>query len=236
LCRQSSRRKRKRVDSPNATPDPDRRYPGAQDDQGNAQCVLDTLIKALRAASPAADTDEIAKRIAEQVPSMAAAELEAVLDTLYGLYSIRELSGVDQETFLKDFVEGFQKQPDLAVDGKEVPKLRSKFEKLLNIETFNLLSKAKRLQRDGERLYCDTKIISDIRPVFGAKATVRPIGAVVTHTLKLAYHQMGEHREFHVVLDGIDLGLLAEVIHRALLKDETLRSLLKEMRLPDLGV
>jgi hypothetical protein len=47
---------------------------------------------------------------------------------------------------------------------------------------------------------------------------------------------MGEHKEFHIVLDGIDLGLFADVIHRALLKDETLRSLLKEMRLPDLGV
>jgi hypothetical protein len=92
------------------------------------------------------------------------------------------------------------------------------------------------LQRDGERLYCEAKIISDIRPVFGAKPTARPIGAVVTHMLKCAYHEVGEHREFHVVLDGIDLELLADVVHRALLKDRTLRSLLEEMRLPDLGI
>jgi hypothetical protein len=197
---------------------------------------VDALIKALRSASLSADTDEIAKNIAQQVPSISATELEAVLDTLYDLYSLRELSGVDRDTFLEDFIEGFQNQPELAVDDKETSKLRSKFEKLLNVNTFTLLSKAKRLQRDGERLYCDAKIVSDIRPVFGAKPTVRPIGAVVTHTLKLAYHEMGEHKEFHIVLDGIDVGLLAEVVHRALLKDETLRSLLKEMRLPDLGV
>ena len=197
---------------------------------------VDALIKALRSASPSSDTDEIAKGIADQISSISASELESVLDTLYDLYSIRELSGVDRDTFLKDFLEGFQNQPELAVDGKETHKLRSKFEKLLNVEKFNLLSKAKRLQRDGERLYCEAKIISDIRPVFGAKPTARPTGAVVTHTLKLAYHEMGEHKEFHIVLDGIDLGLFADVIHRALLKDETLRSLLKEMRLPDLGV
>ena len=197
---------------------------------------VETLIKALKSASLTSDTDEIAKNIAEQVPSVSASELEAVLDTLYGLYSIRELSGVSRDTFLKDFIEGFQNQTELAVDRKDAPKLRAKFEKLLSVETFNLLSKAKRLQRDGERLYCEAKIVSDIRPVFGAKPTVRPLGAVLTHTLKLAYHELGDHKEFQIVLDGIDLGLLADAIHRALQKDETLRALLKEMRLPDLGV
>ena len=113
---------------------------------------VDTLIKALRSASISADTDAIAKGIAEQVPSISATELEAVLDTLYDLYSIRELSGVDRDMFLRDFIEGFQRQPELAVDHKEIHKLRTKFEKLLNVDTFNLLSKAKRSARWGAAL------------------------------------------------------------------------------------
>jgi hypothetical protein len=197
---------------------------------------VEALIKALKSVSPTADTDEIAKSITEQVPSIPRAELEGVLDTLYGLYYIRELSGVQRETFLKDFIEGLQSEPELAVDNKGLHKLRLKFEKLLGIDAFRLLSKAKRLQRDGERLYCEAKIISDIRPVFGAKATARPIGAVVTHTLRLGYHEEGDHKEFFVVLDGVDLERFAATIHRAQLKDGTLRSLLGETRLPDLGV
>ena len=215
---------------------PTEEIPALKTVKGMPNTSVDTLIKALKAAPPTADTDEIARSIAQQVPALSAKELEDVLDALYGLYFMRELSGVDRETFLKDFVEGFQNEPELAVEGKELHRLQLKFEKLLNVEAFNILSKAKRLQRDGERLYCDAKIVSDMRPVFGAKPTVRPVGAVLTHTLKLAYHEMGEHKEFQVVLDGIDLGLLAEVVHRALLKDETLRSFLKEMQLPNLGV
>jgi hypothetical protein len=197
---------------------------------------VEAFIKALKSVSLTVDTDEIAKRIADQVPSVPAAELEAVLDTLYELYYIRELSGVERDTFVKDFIEGFQFEPELRADSKDVPKLRLKFEKLFNIDAFNRLSKAKRLQRDGERLYCDAKIISDMRPVFGTKPTARPIGAVITNTLKLGYHEEGEHREFHVVLDAVDLERLANIIRRAQLKDETLRSLLREMHLPDLGV
>lgn len=197
---------------------------------------VEAFLKALKSVSPSADTDEIAKQITEQVPSIPTKELEAVLDTLYGLYFIREVSGVKRETFLDDFIEGIQNEPELTVDGKDVPRIRTKFEKLFNIEAFTLLSKAKRLQRDGERLYCDAKILSDVRPVFGIKPTVRPTGAVITHTLKIGYHERGDHKDFNVVLDSIDLVELSDVIDRAFMKDKTLRALLKDAKLADLGL
>ncbi|SRR5258708_1710439 len=196
---------------------------------------VDTFITAVKSAPLTADTDEIAKGIAEQVPSIPPKQLEAVLDALYQIYFIRELSGVPRSIFLKDFMDGLQASTAHA-DQKETQALRAKFEKLLNIDTFNLLSKAKRLQRDGERLYCDAKIISDIRPVFGAKPTARPRGAVVTHMLKLGYHEGSDHKEFHVILDYIDLEVLSDVIGRAQAKDKTLRDLLNATRLPVLGV
>jgi hypothetical protein len=72
--------------------------------------------------------------------------------------------------------------------------------------------------------------------VFDSKPTSRPVGAVVTHTLKLGYHETGEHKEFNVILDCIDLNFLREIIDRAQAKDRTLRGLLKEAHLADLGV
>ncbi len=198
---------------------------------------VDALVSNLKSVPPTIDTEKVGKRIAKHVPSTTATQLEAVLDTLYGLYYVRELAGVERSTFLDDFMEGFQNVPELAGEKSEVPKLRGKFEKLLNIDSFNLLSKAKRLQRDGERLYCDAKIISDIRPVFGTAPTDRPVGAVVTHTLKIGYHEGEErHREVHIILDSVDLDALSGIISRAQAKDRTLRDLLKEIRLSDLGM
>lgn len=194
------------------------------------------FVAAINSVPPSADTDEMARRVAKKVPAIPAKKLEAVLDALYGIYYIRELSGVPRPTFLNDFMEGIQNTSELRVAKTEVPKLRAKFEGLLNIDTFNSLSKAKRLQRDGERLYCDAKIISDIRPVFRAEPTERPLGAVVTHTLKLGFHEGGNHKEFHVILDAVDLDMLADVVSRAQEKDSTLRDLLKSAKLADMGV
>ena len=82
----------------------------------------------------------------------------------------------------------------------------------MDIEALKTIAKAARLQRDGERLYCTGKTLSDIRPVFGTDPAARPLGTVLTHTLKIAYHQGSERLEFHVILDSTDLEELAEAI------------------------
>lgn len=196
---------------------------------------LDQFVAALRAAPPVSNPQEMAEHIAKQVPTIPAAKLFSVLDTLYSLYYMRDLSGVSPATFLDDLMDGISRNRELKPTAKDIPKLRSLLEKVLSVDSLNTVSKAARLQRDGERLYCTAKILSDIRPVFGSDATGRPAGAVLTHTLKLGYHEGKDHREFHVVLDSDDLEALADVVQRAQSKDKTLRNLLREAKLPNLG-
>jgi hypothetical protein len=198
--------------------------------------TVQKLVTAIDSTPLTFDTGEVAERVAESTPSIPVPNLERMLDTLYSLYQIRELVGVSRSTFVEDLMEGMQDKPELAFPKQDTLKIRARFEKLLNIDALNTLSKAGRLQRDGERLYCDAKILSDIRPVFGAKATARPVGAVVSHTLRIGYHKGGKHKEIHIILDAEGLKQLKTTIGRAEAKDKTLRELLKETRLPDLGV
>ena len=194
------------------------------------------LLSALAAAPLAPDPHAMAANIAARVPSIPKERIIRVLETIYTLYHIRELAGVEHSQFLDDLMEAIQKSPGLKLQQKDAPKLRSLLGKLLNIESLNMVAKAGRLQRDGERLYCTAKILSDIRPVFGSDPATGPVGAVLTHTLKIGYHEGKEHREFHVVLDSSDLDGLDEVVHRAQAKDTSLRDLLKSARLPNLDI
>ena len=85
-------------------------------------------------------------------------------------------------------------------------------------------------------MFCNAKILSDIRPIFGPKIESGPVAAVVTHTLKLGYHEEGEHKQFFVVLDDADLVTFQEVIQRAREKSDALDNLLGASKLPRLGV
>ena len=82
------------------------------------------------------------------------------------------------------------------------------------------------MQRDHENSFCDAKILTDLRPVFGASAEVQPEGIVVTHTLKLEYHDdRGAHRKFYVALNQDDLETLRNVLERADKKANSLQAL-----------
>lgn len=202
--------------------------------KGLSSASIEKFISALKGAPLISDPQEMAAHIAKQIPSIPVERLIPMLTTLYTLYHIRELSGVPHPRFLKDLVSAIRNAPDLQVPSKELPKFQSLLERLLGIDSLNMISKAARLQRDGERLYCNAKILSDIRPVFSQDPTVRPLGAVLTHTLKIGFHKGSDHRELHVILDSNDLTALDEVIHRARAKDRTLRELMKNADLASL--
>ena len=204
--------------------------------KGLSGAATDELIVARASAPLIVDPDELAKRIAPKVPSISVDVLKSVLGALSTLYYIRELAEVKRSRFLADLIDAIQQTPELRIPDKELAKVRTRLDKLLNIELLHTLAKAGRLQRDGEHLYCDSKILSDIRPVFGSRPNVKPGGAVITHTLRLGYHEGSDHDEFHVILDSEDLANLEAVVHRALAKDKTLRGLLKDAKLTDLGV
>jgi hypothetical protein len=196
--------------------------------------VLENLIAALKSAPAISNPHEMAKHIADQVPSFPRDRLVPVLEMLYTLYHVRDLSGVGDATFLNDLMDGATKE--FEVNGSsDLPKLKSILEKLLSIGTLSIVSKASRLQRDGERLYCSAKVLSDIRPVFRSDPSLAPVGAVITHTLKVGYHEGRGHLETQIVMDSDDLAMLAAVVQRAQAKDKTLRSLLKRSKLPNLG-
>lgn len=201
---------------------------------------IEELINALELAPSIRDSEEMAKHIAADVPLIPYEELSNILYTMDTLYHVREFSGVELSTFVDDIIQWMEESPypDLKLEEwkeDEFSSLRARLEKLLGIKLLRFISKATRIQRDGERLYCESKILSDIRPVFHADPSVLPSSAVITHTLKIIYHTGRGREEVHIVLDSNSLESLRNVINRAYEKDETLKELMKSAHLENLG-
>ena len=204
-----------------------------------ADDVIEGLIRALSSSKAVPDHEQMAAQIADRIEGIPKKDLTIILDTLYSLYHVREMSEVRPERFLNDLIEGISNtgREELgAVKGAEVHRLRGRFKKLLSIDTLNTVSRALALQRTGERLFSEAKILSDIRPVFGDNVTEQPVAAVITHTLKLTYHEDGEDKTFFVIFDSEDLERLRTIVERARTKDKTLRLLLKDANVSELGL
>lgn len=200
--------------------------------------VINQLAAGLECSQPTADQDELLAHIKGSVPLLPPEDLHDVTELILALYRVREFTEASDEAFLGDLIQGIHGSSfaDLeGIDQEESSSLRSHLGRLLGVSNLRIAAKAHRLQRAGERLYCDAKILSDIRPVFDEDVKTVPTGAVVGHTLRLGYHERGNHKDFFVVLDSADLEKLRTVIERAESKNKTLLKLLEGSGLKGLG-
>jgi hypothetical protein len=73
-------------------------------------------------------------------------------------------------------------------------------------------------------VFCNARILTDIRAVFGEDPTRSPVAGTVIHSLRIEYHDVDDHhRRFYVALDGDDLRILRGLIDRAIKKESALK-------------
>jgi len=90
-----------------------------------------------------------------------------------------------------------------------------------------LAAKVFDVQHEYEKVFRKARIMTDIRPVFdpsGAEA----IGAMVVHSLSVAYAQGGEHKEIVFAMDDSDMSALRKLLDRAETKSKTAEKLIEK--------
>jgi hypothetical protein len=195
-----------------------------------------SLLKALESAKITSGSEEMASRIAEKVRSIPVESLRKITALLYGLYHVREFSALNPNDFLRELMDAVKEHSDRKISNDEFPAIRQWLRSFMRIKTLENLSKAVVLQQRYERVFCEAKITSDMRPVFGDDIESTPVGAVISHILKISYHEEGKHRQFYVALDQFDLGELEKAVKRAKAKNDTLENVLDKSDIPRLGI
>jgi hypothetical protein len=159
--------------------------------------------------------------------SRAVSDLE-IMEALLSLYAVKSSRELPTEEFAVAVCAAAERQASDCRKLTPDEQTRSKgiLIKLLNIDSIGTLTKAFDLQTSDERIFCEARIFTDLRPVFGPDIPQGPKGLVIIHHLKLSYHQPGTNRRwnFYVSLDAEDLAALHKVIERAEQKAGALRS------------
>lgn len=161
-------------------------------------------------------------------------DLRQIAEAIAGLYSARAARDVSLDEFankVSDAMESLDSD-EFRLPHAERELFRTRLLTLLGAEFFAVISKAVDLATEDERTFCQARILTDLRPVFGSHIEDGLKGMVVVHLLKLDYHQSSPaHHQFYVALNAQDLRELRRVIDRAEAKANTLRSATKGIRL-----
>jgi hypothetical protein len=192
------------------------------------------LVEAVRRTPPNSDFQQFVEAVHGQLKGWKTEEVYNVVRSLYSLctFLADEETAVDE--IISQAIEAMRSsgKEDLFVAPESQGRVAAHLKTLLTIESLRLASKALGLKTDHERLFCGVKIVTDIRPVF-SDVQQKPTRAIIGHTLKLEYHEEGEHKELYLALDADDIRKIGKVLQRAETKETSLRALLGDAGLSE---
>jgi len=192
------------------------------------------LVSALNAAKPVSEFSAFADAVHSQLKNWKRSDVYNIIRTCYSLaiqIADEEMSANELASQVAELMRASGRDR-LAIPEDAKQQFVGSLALLIGIDSIKLASKAYGLRRDHERWLCDVKIITDLRPVF-ADVHQKPTSVIVGHTLKLGYHEDGEHREFYVALDGSDVAALKKALQRAEDKESSLRNLVVDSGLKE---
>lgn len=160
------------------------------------------------------------------VANLSPDDIKKAVDALNTMYTIRAFNEVPTEEFIDDVCEALREYGELKPS--EEPKFRERLTRMLDIESLSIAAKGAALQSEHEHLFCSARVLTDARPVYGKNVTDPPVAMIITHELKLSYHEGpgGRIREFYIGLDSSDIAVLQEQLQRAKDKATSLRTAL----------
>ncbi len=146
--------------------------------------------------------------------------LEQMLSAISSLFAVwsttAELSLAEFVSDVCDAIATFDPQ------GKSAG-AKARLQRILDIESLASSAKAQAVLIDHDHIFYEAKILTDVRYAFRPDPEAEPYGSVIIHTLKVTFHQAGDHKEFFVALDGDDVKRLKTILNRAQAKARVLK-------------
>ena len=183
----------------------------------------DVIKNALINASIGSGPEETAKSIEGKI-RFNSSELRSILSTIFSLISLNINEEVSKEGFINDIVTSYDKiNPKLSEKKRE--KLIGHLQIFLEADgQVKHTIKAATLLGENEKIFIESRVLSDIRIVFDEEIENPKQCAVIIHQLKIAYHENDEPKEIFIALDTEDLNQLKETANRAIQKDKLIRN------------
>jgi hypothetical protein len=204
---------------------PERHHTALVDFLGLSPDQVAAFQSTIREEKPDISISKLARTLAERL-GINRGRIDKIILMLGGMQRIMEELGLSVNDFVAELraaIEASGKKDLLPHDWSIFEKNIS--EALSDETALSVSLKAADVVQDHARYYCSARVLTDLRPIFRSKVEEAPPVFVTAHSLKIEYHEGGQHLAFFVALDRNDIKQLAGLLERALRKEESLKEL-----------
>lgn len=157
-------------------------------------------------------------------------------DTLVSLRQLKKQERLSNENIVDLISTSIEDDDGFSVTAQQIEQFRIRLSGLLKtLEDIalplDISDKAFDLIIEHERIFSDSRIVTDIRPIFDSKTERKIETTILVHTLRIRYNDAQGNKEFYVGLDSEDLDNLQAQITVAIRNRDTLESALKKAQI-----
>lgn len=176
---------------------------------------------------------ELLGEVVSDVSGIAPDNAEKIASALMSLYMVRANSDSATTEAIDDIADTLENVEDkeTSLTDEVLSNLKPRLAQLLEINSFVVGTKAISMLQEHDNIFYRARVLTDIRPVFGVAPNAIQ-AAVIVHNLRIHHHQEENHKDFYVTLDTQDVQTLIDILERAKVKAESLKSLLATSNIP----
>lgn len=188
--------------------------------------TISLLVEELEMIRVGATTDELIETlINKQIISIPDIDLKSVIEAVFSIYGLINRENEENiESIISNLVESFienkedkEKFDKNKLESNLLQLIRKDSRLELTHKTFDLLS-------EYDKIYTESRIITDIRLIFNDDLRKSEQAAIVIHQLKVVYHESGDVKNLFFALDSNDLEELKKHIERAIEKEKFIKN------------
>lgn len=185
------------------------------------------LLQALDQQRDLSSVAELQATVAAALPSLEDTDVRALVFQMFGLLALAYSHGYPVE----DVAAQVSQFSELELTRTTKASFTRFLTELLASPSIVGIAKATDLANEHDHVFHTCRILTDIRPIFD-QAAESPVGAVVTHRLRIEYFERGSVKSIEFALDEADMNELRESLDREERKAVAAQRLLAKAELP----
>lgn len=185
---------------------------------------LDELFSVFSEAKPTLLASQLTDVVVSNIKTISKGDVGEIVTGIVGLYA--GITSLEMPPI--EFIHSVLSSMELELPEEQFRTLKDYLERVLQLESITVTSKALDVLLEHEHTLHNSRMMTDVRPIFVGDPQEGMSASVIIHTLKLRYHEGRELKQIYVALDSSDIKSLQEVLRRAQQKEERLKADLKK--------
>ncbi|MBD2133420.1 hypothetical protein H6F47_13520 [Sphaerospermopsis sp. FACHB-1094] len=191
------------------------------------EILFDKLLNVITEVHPFVNIDSLVLEISPKIEEIDIDALEDIIRAIRSIYSLRIQENLKNSEIIAGLSNSLSRDDTFLPE--ELARFEQRINKILAVDgSISISSKAIGLLQEYDSIFLSSRIVTDIRPVFKTETKEGVAGALVVHTLRIAYQDASGAKEFYVALDSNDVKKLQEQLSQSLIEADIVQSMLNK--------